>query len=269
MNPLPAGFPDGAPPDILACLEGARIEDRSSSPCARVFFLNKGNGLYLKCSGKGLLEKEALFTRYFFSKGLGPEVVCYYRARHDWLLTCALPGKNASHPMYLEHPARLCDTLALELRALHEADVSGCPVTDRTADYLAAAQANAHAGKFCPFPLPDSFARLSAPQAKALLAQGAAALQSRVLLHGDYCLPNVILDNWALSGFVDLGCGGVGDRHIDLFWGVWSLWFNLKTNRYCSRFLDAYGRDRADEDVLQLIAAAEAFAADPPNSPLF
>ena len=39
MNYLPAGFPDGAPPDILACLEGARIEDRSSSPCARVFFL--------------------------------------------------------------------------------------------------------------------------------------------------------------------------------------------------------------------------------------
>jgi kanamycin kinase len=78
-------------------------------------------------------------------------------------------------------------------------------------------------------------------------------------LHGDYCLPNVLLDDWRFGAFIDVGNGGVGDRHIDLFWGVWTLAFNLTTDRYRDRFLDAYGRDRADEQLLPIIAAAEVF----------
>ena len=84
-------------------------------------------------------------------------------------------------------------------------------------------------------------------------------LKSDVLLHGDYCLPNIMLNNWQFSGFIDVGNGGRGDRHIDLFWGIWSLNFNLKTDRYRNRFLDAYGRDKVDEARLHVVAAAEVF----------
>jgi kanamycin kinase len=51
----------------------------------------------------------------------------------------------------------------------------------------------------------------------------------------------------------------VGDRHVDLFWGAWTLCFNLGTDAYRARFLDAYGRDKAEEEKLRLIAAAEIF----------
>ena len=84
-------------------------------------------------------------------------------------------------------------------------------------------------------------------------------LKNDTLLHGDYCLPNILLDNWRFSGFIDLDSGGIGDRHVDLFWGIWTLFFNLKTNAYRDRFLDAYGRDRVDEEILRLIAAIEVF----------
>ena len=84
-------------------------------------------------------------------------------------------------------------------------------------------------------------------------------LDDRVLLHGDYCLPNIMLDDWKLSSFIDLGNGGVGDRHIDLFWGAWTLWFNLKTDKYRNRFFDAYGRDKVDVEKIKIIAAAEVF----------
>ena len=79
------------------------------------------------------------------------------------------------------------------------------------------------------------------------------------LLHGDYCLPNIMLDGWKFTGFIDLDHAGLGDRHMDLFWGIWSLEFNLKTDRYRERFLDAYGRDRVNEETLRLIAALEVF----------
>ena len=84
-------------------------------------------------------------------------------------------------------------------------------------------------------------------------------LKTDTLLHGDYCLPNIMLDNWRFRGFIDLDCGGIGDRHVDLFWGIWSLGFNLKTDAYRDRFLDAYGRDAVEEEMLRLIAAIEVF----------
>ena len=68
-----------------------------------------------------------------------------------------------------------------------------------------------------------------------------------------------MLDNWRFSGFIDLDNGGVGDRHIDIFWGIWTLQFNLGTNEYASRFIDAYGRERVDKDMLRLVAACESF----------
>ena len=84
-------------------------------------------------------------------------------------------------------------------------------------------------------------------------------LKADTLLHGDYCLPNIMLDNWRFSGFIDLDTGGIGDRHIDLFWGIWSLNFNLKTNQYRDRFLDAYGRELINEDLFPVISAFEVF----------
>ena len=84
-------------------------------------------------------------------------------------------------------------------------------------------------------------------------------LEENVLLHGDFCLPNIIFDEWKLSGYIDLGGGGIGDRHIDLFWGAWTLNFNLHTEKYRDIFFDAYGKDKVDEEKLLLISAAEAF----------
>jgi kanamycin kinase len=106
---------------------------------------------------------------------------------------------------------------------------------------------------------PDSFGYASAEEAWTVVEKHGHLLKSDTLLHGDYCLPNVILDDWRFSGFIDLDCAGVGDRHVDIFWGIWTLWFNLKTDKYRERFIDAYGRDKVDEDMLRVVAAAEVF----------
>ena len=47
------------------------------------------------------------------------------------------------------------------------------------------------------------------------------------------------------------------DRHIDLLWGIWTLAFNLGTTRYTDRFMDAYGRELIDPDLLRCVAAME------------
>ncbi|MBG9368109.1 hypothetical protein [Streptococcus sp. NLN64] len=44
---------------------------------------------------------------------------------------------------------------------------------------------------------------------------------------------------------------------MDLFWGIWSLNFNLQTNEFADCFLDAYGRDVVNPELFSVIAAAE------------
>ena len=102
-------IPNEMPQDIRHFISGANIYDSSCSPEARVYFIDKGNGYYLKCSGIGKLEKEAKMTEYFYSKGLGAEVLSYSSNDCDWLLTTAVSGEVCVHEEYLRNPKRLCE----------------------------------------------------------------------------------------------------------------------------------------------------------------
>ena len=248
------------PEEFHTYLERAVIYDSSCSPEARVYFLDVDGGLYLKTAKKGSLKKEALMDDYFFKKGLGaPEVVKYNEGERDWLLTTRVAGEDCTHADYLADPKRLCDLLATKLRELHEADLSGCPINDHTAAYIETAERNFKTGEYDTSFFPDNWGYRSAEEAWQALEEGKHLLKTDTLLHGDYCLPNIMLDDWIFSGFIDLGNGGVGDRHVDLFWGAWTFNFNLGTDEYRERFFDAYGRDRVDEDILKIVAAAEVF----------
>ncbi len=248
------------PEDFHTYLERATVYDSSCSPEARVYFLDADGGLYLKTAAGGSLKKEAVMDDYFFKKGIGaPEVVKYIEGERDWLLTSRVGGEDCTHADYLADPKRLCDLLASKLRELHETDCSDCPISDHTGNYLAMAERNFKAGEYDTSLFPDNWGYKSAEEAWRVLQEGKHILKTDTLLHGDYCLPNVMLDNWVFSGFIDLGNGGVGDRHVDLFWGTWTLNFNLGTDEYRERFYDAYGRDKIDGDALKVIAAAEVF----------
>ncbi|MBQ8345298.1 MAG: aminoglycoside 3'-phosphotransferase [Clostridia bacterium] len=257
---LLSGLPEGVPVRLWERWNGAPVYDSSCSPEARVYFIDRDGGYYLKTAAAGSLGREAAMTDYYYRKGLGTEVLSYdTEGDRDWLLTRRMVGEDATHGQYLSDPKRLCDVMGTALRSLHEIDATDCPIPNRTADYLALAEENFRTGRYDKTAFPDSFGYASAEGAWRTLCEGRDALCGRVLLHGDYCLPNIMLDGWRLSGFIDLGNGGVGDPHIDLFWGAWTLWFNLKTDRYRDRFFDAYGRDAVDEVRLRTVAAAEVF----------
>ncbi len=253
-------LPTSVPQIATDLARGAKIYDSSCSPEARVYFIDRDGGYYLKRAAQGTLSREAKMTEYFHQKGMGARVLDYVSGdEYDWLLTERVAGEDCTHEIYKSDPARLCDLLARELRALHELDFSDCPVQDRVGEYIALAEKNYATGNYDKEHFPDSFGYASAEEAYAALQAGKASLKNEVLIHGDYCLPNVMLDGWRFSGFIDLGNVGVGDRHIDLFWGAWTLEFNLGTDKYRERFFDAYGRDKIDENKLKTIAAAEVF----------
>lgn len=252
-------LPEDIPGQLRDFAEDAAIYDSSCSPEARVYFLEKAEGFYLKKAAKGTLQKEAAMYSYFHKKGLAPEVLAYESLENDWLLTARAKGEDCTHSLYLSDPKRLCDTTAELLRKLHETDFTDCPIPNRTKDYLTTVEENYRRGQFDTSLFPDNWGYTTAEEAFRIAQENGKYLKADTLLHGDYCLPNIMLNNWNFSSFIDLGCGGVGDRHIDLFWGVWTLQFNLNTDKYVGCFLDAYGRDKVNPDIFPVIAACEVF----------
>lgn len=246
------------PTQFHPLLANCPVYDSSSSPQARVWFIDRGIGYYLKRSSKDTLRREAEMTRYFHQKGLAAEVLAYESTADDWLLTRSIPGDDCVAAAYLADPKRLCTVLADILRDLHAIDPAGCPV-HHTAEYLAAAGRNYSAGLFDPSPFPEAAGYQTADAAWQAVQEKKHLLRSDTLIHGDFCLPNILLKDWTFSALIDFDHSGVGDRHVDLFWAVWSLRFNLKTDRWGEYLLDAYGREKVDPEVLQLIAAIEVF----------
>ena len=257
IEKIPIFLPDS----IAKLVSGAKIYDSSCSPEARVYFIDKDKGYYLKRAAGGSLEKEALMTEYFHKKGLGAEVVAYVKGEKDLLLTRAMVGEDCTTAKYLAEPMRLAEIMGERLRALHEMDTSDCPIQDTVSDYIALAEENYKADSYNKEHFPDSFGYRSGEEAYRVLRDGKHLLKNEVLVHGDFCLPNIMLDDWRPCGFIDLGDAGVGDRHIDLFWGRWTIGFNLRMigayddGAYGERFFDAYGRDKIDENKLKIVAA--------------
>lgn len=252
-------LPQDVPELFHSFLRNAAVFDSSCSPTAKVWFLDKDSGFFLKKAPRGTLHHEAQMNGFFHSKGLGPEVLVYQSLEEDWLLTRRIPGEDCTWQVYKDDPQRLCDTTATLLRMLHDTDPTGCPIPHRTADYLSLARENYAKGAYDIDLFPDNWGYATPEDAWQVIAETARELKTDTLLHGDYCLPNIMLDNWSFSGFIDLDASGVGDRHVDLFWGIWSLEFNLKTPDYRERFLDVYGRERICPELLRTIAAIEVF----------
>ena len=247
------------PESLRPLLLGADIYDSRCASGAEVLFIDRDDGYFLKSMKRGELEAEAKMTKYFGSLGLGAKVLAFEQGERDYMLTERVHGEDCTHALYLSDPERLCDLYAELLYDLHHRDYTGCPVQNRIESYTALAFENYRTGNYDKDSFPDSFGYASANEAMAVIEKYGSSLKNDTLIHGDYCLPNVMLEDWRFSGFIDVGNGGVGDRHIDLFWGAWTLGFNLKTDRYAPRFLDAYGRDKVNTDMLRVVAAFEVF----------
>lgn len=61
------------------------------------------------------------------------------------------------------------------------------------------------------------------------------------LIHGDFCLPNILARDGRVSGYIDLGDSGIGDPWRDYAWCIWSLEYNLKTDAYTGLLLEKLG----------------------------
>lgn len=202
------------PQEIMDFVADAAVQDSSGHSGAKTYYIAKDQGYYLKIWDAGRLANDYHCLCYFSMKGLAPKPYLYLSEENDYLITEPAKGEPACSPVFLRQPEALARRLGEILRSFHErSDLTDCP-----------------------------FDTAEDPR-----------LIADVIIHGDYCLPNVLLDgDLKFTAFLDMNAAGRGDRHHDLYWGIWSLAYNLGTDIWTDVFLDAYGRDQLDLNRLEL-----------------
>ena len=196
------------PEKLQNTLKDAKVYDSSSSPEAQVLFIDKKDGYYLKIASKKSLEREAEMTDYFKKKNLGLGYISYLSDQsQDFLLKEKIQGDNYLAKQYLKNPKQLCDSLAENLRFLHEQNFEDCPILDHSERYLKKVENNARLNK-SNLDFVTNYNIHTPEETYDYIQNNKLLLKDDTLLHGDYCLPNIILDNWQFKGFIDLDCAG-------------------------------------------------------------
>lgn len=162
----------------------------------------------------------------------------------SWLLTEGLGGDDATDDRWSGDPRRLVRSLGEGLRRFHEAPAVECPFDFRLDAALAQVGRRVDEGLVSPDEdFHAEFAHLSADDALKRLEATRPREESLVVCHGDYCAPNILIQDWRAVGFVDLGELGVADRWWDLAVATWSVEWNFGPGLQ-EVLLAAYGIER-------------------------
>lgn len=172
-----------------------------------------------------------------------PEVLDYgMEGDTEWLLMAPLHGASAATDEMKADKEWIVRTLAHGLRAFHERlDPAECPFDFRNDAALAHVRARIEAGIYDDgYEFHEAFEQYSPSEAFARLEAMRPDTEDLVVCHGDYCFPNILLDEGQITGYLDLGELGVADRWCDVAVGAWSTTWNVGPG-YEDLFYESYG----------------------------
>lgn len=236
---------ENLPPSIQSLTETARVTPITVGMSADdVYRIDTDTVYYLKIGQNLSAETERL--QWLDGKLPIPQVVHYevYNDEH-FLLTAEVQGvmmMNADLPISWR-----IDLMAEGARMWHSLDMSDCPFGNTLHQQISHARQQLDNNKVDEYRFDAQFYGKTAHElyADLLNAMPDDDDEDLVLTHGDFCLPNILVDEQTghITGFVDLGEIGVSDRHLDLVLASRSIQYNFGS-KWINRFYDAYGMKR-------------------------
>lgn len=166
------------------------------------------------------VERQVQMMQWLEGRIPVPKVIAYeVENEKSYLLMSKVSGVMSCDTYYLEHPQELLKALASGLKILWQVDVSECPVVRDVDAVLKEARARVENDLVDVEDVePTTFGEGGFESPKHLLEwlENHRPAFEPVLSHGDYCLPNVFLEDGQVKGFIDLGRTGVGDKWNDI-----------------------------------------------------
>ena len=221
-------------PDELAGL--AEGYDFSRFPyyetSAKIYrLLSEDSILYLKIIEEQQtlnLERESNILRWIDGRIPTPKLLYYgVQDGNEYQLTTEVKGT----PTYQVQPnerEHVVKALGEALKMIHSLAPTGCPIDNRIDNRLKQLQEGGV----------DTTQLNDQPN------------ESLVFTHGDYCLPNIIIDGRKLSGIIDWDYSGLADPYVDFTSCIWSMGYNYGLEETAERwepyFFMVYGLEDVD-----------------------
>ena len=204
------------------------------------------------------LAYEAEVLRWLRGRLPVPEVH-YYECHlcFEYLLMSEIEGLDCSQEAYRQDPEELVRLLAAGLKEMHSLEISDCPFDQTLEAKLNKVRAKLERGLVDE---DDLERRQQVQDLYDVLLAAKPASEDLVFTHGDYCLPNIILKDGRLSGFIDLGRAGVADRYVDLALAVRSLQYNgYGAPQLLDLFFHTYGLKDIDQAKMKFYTLLDEF----------
>lgn len=191
-------------------------------------------------------ESTVATMRWLEGKVPVPKVLCHeILDGKSYLLMSRVPGIMSCDASYLEQPDVLVSALADGLKLLWNTDTAGCPRTWMLEALLEEAKIRVAQGLVDLDNVePETFSENGFRDPEHLLQWLLEHKPNSVptLAHGDYCLPNVFLKDGKLSGFIDVGDMGLGEKWRDIALCYRSLRHNFN-GTYGGKIYNAFHPD--------------------------
>ena len=177
-------------------------------------------------------ETTVELMKWLEDKVPAPKVIVFEKDdAYQYLLMTRVKGDVLCAAYYLEHPKELLALLASAFKMLWNVDVAGCPRTfDLDAELAEARRRVENNLVDISDAEPDTFGeggRFKDPYDLLSWLEANKPSFEPVFSHGDLCLPNILVKEGKVSGFIDLGDTGVGDKWKDIALGYRSLKHNF------------------------------------------
>lgn len=179
-----------------------------------------------------------------------PEFGCFHvEGDTQYLVMTQMEGVTGIHPSVTGDPANLVREFARGLREVHALSTESCTLDWRMSRFIPWAEGLIESGALDEA-IPEGKNRTFLDEKLSDIKEAMPTEEDLVFTHGDYCLPNVMFKEGRLSGYIDLGYAGVGDRYLDLVAARGTIRRNLG-EAWIAPFFKAYGLEETDPDKLQ------------------
>lgn len=252
------------PESLLARLDPASVGDvgrgRLSNRLIRVVDRLAGPA-YLKVA-KGStaavdLRSEADRLRWIAGRLPVPDVLFFEEGEVTCLLLTEVPGAPAHARIDDLGPTAVLAMLAETLREIHELPIEDCPFDGLFDLEIRRAERRLLEGLVDEAQFVDTVGQAPG-ETLEWLRKRRNLLTDAVFTHGDFCMPNVMIDEGRVSGVLDWGLAGVADRHRDFM----SVQVTLRRNlgpEWAAPFHEMYGEVEVDQQRVELYSVLNLY----------
>ena len=249
---------ENLPQPVLSHLIGYTSDgdNLKTESCADVYLFThpKKPSLFLKIRNTRFapqesdLRTEKIAMSWLHGKLNVPNAICFHEERElQHLVMTQIAGVSGIHQDAMNGVPNLIREFAFGLREIHSISMDSCPLDWRMERYFSWWEGLIEMGAIhsqIPTGKTRTFLRDELCSMKSGLPE-----EDLVFTHGDYCLPNILIHDGRLSGIIDWGYAGVGDRYRDFVAAYYTIRRNLGTE-WVAVFFEEYGLEELDWDKL-------------------